>query len=403
MRGSGDPRVTAQGDRVDTDLREQQRLESLEALHVFGTAPETRFDRITVMIAEFYRVPMAAVGVIGAQSIWMKSSVGLPSARWARHGTFTDAALAAEGGMLVVEDALRDPRLAHSPSVTGPLGVRFYAAQHLRAPDGNVIGVFFIADTAPRAFGATDRARLALIGDFFSEELARETDSQRAVEVARALSPVAAPHLEGYEVAGTSIPAQVVGGDVHDWFLEGGDLRLTLADVMGKGVGAAILAAGVRATVRLASRTHGVRSTMVRAAAALVDDLSTAGSFSTMFHARLALATGVLTYVDAGHGLSLVIRADGGMQRLRGRHLPLGLEAEDAWQEETVRLDPGDALVIFSDGLLDFFDDEESAYTYLTGLMVRHGDAQRFVDALVKLTPAGQPDDCTVIAVRRSA
>jgi sigma-B regulation protein RsbU (phosphoserine phosphatase) len=388
---------------MDTELRERQRLETLEALHLFGSGPETRFDRITMMIAEFYRVPIAAIGIIGADAIWMKSSLGLPTPRWARHGTFTDTALAADDGMLVVEDAALDPRLATSTSVTGPLGVRFYAAQHLRAPDGNVIGVFFIADTSPREFGATDRARLAVIGDFFSDELARETDSRRAAEVARALSPNAAVHLDGYEVAGTSIPAQVVGGDVHDWYVEGGDLRLTLADVMGKGVGAAILAAGVRATIRLASRTHGVRSTMVRTAAALVDDLSTAGSFSTLFHARLSLATGVLTYVDAGHGLSLVVRADGGLQRLHGRHLPLGLEAEDAWEEESVRLDPGDSLVVFSDGLLDFFDDEEATYAFLGALMGRHTSAQGFVDALVKLTPEGQPDDCTVIAVRRTA
>ncbi|MFT2690999.1 PP2C family protein-serine/threonine phosphatase [Clavibacter zhangzhiyongii] len=385
---------------MDADLRERQRLETLESLHVFGSGPETRFDRITMMIAEFYRVPIAGIGIIGADAIWMKSSIGLPSPRWGRDGTFTEAALGADG-MLVVEDARDDPRLASSPSATGALGIRFYAAQQLRAADGNVLGVFFVADTAPRAFGTSDRARLALIGDFFSEELARETDSQRAAEVARALSPKAAPHLDGYEIAGTSIPAQVVGGDVHDWFLEGDDLRLTLADVMGKGVGAAILAAGVRASIRLASRTHGVRSTMVRAADALVDDLSSAGSFSTVFHARLAVATGVLTYVDAGHGLSLLIRADGSAVRLHGRHLPLGLEAEDAWEEESVRLEPGDSLVVFSDGLLDFFDDEEATYAYLSGLMARHASPQRFVDALVKLTPAGQPDDCTVIAVRR--
>jgi hypothetical protein len=385
---------------MDTELRERQRLESLESLHVYGTGPETRFDRITMMIAEFYRVPIAAVGIIGADAIWMKSSIGLPSPRWARNGTFTEAALDADG-MLVVEDALEDPRLASSPSATGSLGVRFYAAQQLRAPDGNVIGVFFVADTAPRSFDEADRARLALIGDFFAEELARETDSQRAADVARALSPQPAPHLDGYEVAGTSIPAQTVGGDVHDWFLEGGDLRLTLADVMGKGVGAAILAAGVRATIRLASRTEGVRSTMVRTATALVDDLASAGSFSTLFHARLELATGMLTYVDAGHGLTLVIRADGSTVRLRGRHLPLGLEAPDAWQEESLRLEPGDTLLIFSDGLLDFFEDEEATHAYLTEFMAVQGTPRRFIDALIERTPVSQADDCTIIAVQR--
>lgn len=385
---------------MDTELRERQRLESLESLHVYGTGPETRFDRITMMIAEFYRVPIAAVGIVGSDTIWMKSSIGLPSPRWERSGTFSDAALSADG-MLVVEDALDDPRLASSPSVTGALGVRFYAAQQLHAPDGNVIGVFFIADTVPRSFDEADRARLALIGDFFAEELARETDSQRAADVARALSPQPAPHLDGYEVAGTSIPAQTVGGDVHDWFLEGGDLRLTLADVMGKGVGAAILAAGVRATIRMASRTEGVRSTMVSTATALVDDLASAGSFSTLFHARLELATGVLTYVDAGHGLTLVIRADGSTVRLRGRHLPLGLEAPDAWQEESLRLEPGDTLLIFSDGLLDFFEDEEATHAYLTEFLAVQGTPRRFVDALIDLTPVSQADDCTIIAVQR--
>jgi serine phosphatase RsbU (regulator of sigma subunit) len=170
---------------------------------------------------------------------------------------------------------------------------------------------------------------------------------------------------------------------------------------MGKGVGAAILAAGVRATIRMASRTHGVRSTMVRTATALVDDLAAAGSFSTLFHARLEIATGLLTYVDAGHGLTLVIRADGSTVRLRGRHLPLGLEAPDAWQEESIRLEPGDTLLVFSDGLLDFFDDEDATHAFLTAFMTLHGTPRRFVDALIERTPVTQADDCTIIAVQR--
>jgi sigma-B regulation protein RsbU (phosphoserine phosphatase) len=87
--------------------------------------------------------------------------------------------------------------------------------------------------------------------------------------------------------------------------------------------------------------------------------------------------------------------------RLRGRHLPLGLEAPDAWQEESLRLDPGDTLLIFSDGLLDFFADEEATHAYLTEFMAVQGTPRRFIDALIARTPVSQADDCTIIAVQR--
>lgn len=386
---------------MDTDLHEQHRLEAIAELNLFGTAPETRFDRVTLMVAEFFHVPIAAVGIIGADAIWMKSQVGLPTAKWPRHGTFTDAALRADK-MLVVEDAHLDPDLSSSTSTTGRLGVRFYAAHHLFAPDGHVVGVFFIADTSPRAFTRHDQERLTLIADFFSDELARETDAQQAVHVAEALSPKAVLAIPGYQVAGTSIPAHVVGGDVYDWYHEGDDLRLTVADVMGKGVAAAILAAGLRASIRQASRTHGVRSTITRTADTLTDDFTATGAFATLFHARLAITTGILTYVDAGHGLSMIIRADGSTTRLRSDHLPLGITNDTPWIESTLTLNLDDSLIIFSDGVLDFFDDETTTYTYLANLMTRHRNAQAFVDALIKLTPYGQPDDYTIIAIHRT-
>ncbi|MFB2351640.1 PP2C family protein-serine/threonine phosphatase, partial [Priestia megaterium] len=79
------------------------------------------------------------------------------------------------------------------------------------------------------------------------DELARSSEEERAATVQRALLPKRRPDLPGYSVAGACVPARDVGGDFFDWHATHDGLSITLADVMGKGVGAAIIAASVRA------------------------------------------------------------------------------------------------------------------------------------------------------------
>src|SRR5207302_10538078 len=113
-------------------------------------------------------------------------------------------------------------------------------------------------------------------------------------------------------VAGRWLPAQEVAGDLYDWEDTGdGNLELTVADVMGKGMGAALVMAALRTALRAAPGDLGPAERVTRAAAAMTFGAETEGLFVTLFHGRLALATGRLRYVDACHGYCRIRSATG--------------------------------------------------------------------------------------------
>src|SRR5205085_9644613 len=116
-------------------------------------------------------------------------------------------------------------------------------------------------------------------------------------------------------------------GDLYDWSLseDGRLLDLTVADVMGKGVGPGLMMATLRAVLRSAPGDLGPAARVRLAANFLSQAAGEQGLFVTTFHGRLELSTGVLHYVDAGHGYAAVLRAGGDLVHLRVRSLPAGI------------------------------------------------------------------------------
>jgi len=223
----------------------------------------------------------------------------------------------------------------------------------------------------------------------------------RAAEVQRGLLPAQLVSLPGYHLAGGCAPARAVGGDFFDWYAVDGGAVFSLADVMGKGIGAAIIAATVRAVLRSAGRESDMSRSVAAAAASLESDLDQAGAFVTLFHARLDAVSGDIRYVDAGHGLSLVVRADGGAERLRTTSLPLGMGFEDDWPEHTVELSPGDTLVSVSDGVLDLWGGDLGSLDEVERIVRAAPHAQHIVDSLLAMAESGADDDVTVVVLRR--
>jgi sigma-B regulation protein RsbU (phosphoserine phosphatase) len=241
--------------------------------------------------------------------------------------------------------------------------------------------------------------RLAARWRWESEAL-READ--HAAEVQRRLLPRSGVDLDGYDLAGGSASARVVGGDFFDWHPVPGGMMVTLADVMGKGVGAAIIAANVRAVLRGTASEENVGVALGTAAEALAMDLEHAGSFVTLFHCRLTTSTGQLRYADAGHGLSLIVRADGSARRLSTTSFPLGTGLDDTWREHSVILGPGDTLVSVSDGALDLWDGSLASLDEVEKLAHAAQSSQDIVDGVLALAGADAPDDVTIVALRRN-
>jgi phosphoserine phosphatase RsbU/P len=229
-----------------------------------------------------------------------------------------------------------------------------------------------------------------------------EAELARAAVVQADLLPDNYPAIPPFELAACCKPARDVGGDFYDWQLPApGCCWLTLADVMGKGMPAALWMAMVRTAMRAVVRTSPPAEAMGYVAAALEPDLDRADAYVTLFLAQLDVAARRLTYVDAGHGHVFIRRADGRAEPLPCRGLPLGIQSGEPFQQGTVEFAPGDTLVLYSDGLTDARPDLRGDQAVLAAHLAGAHQATEMVERLVALgTAAGSlPDDLTVVAL----
>nr|WP_161958552.1 SpoIIE family protein phosphatase [Ornithinimicrobium cavernae] len=248
-----------------------------------------------------------------------------------------------------------DERFSHKAAVRAGV-LRFYAGQPLDV-NGERVGALCIADDSPRELSEEQVALLGDLAHLVEVELSRTRELWQAAEVQRRLLPATSPDLPGFDVAGRCVQARVVGGDFFDWHVTDGHLQLVIADVMGKGLSAAILAASVRATLRVATRFNPLDVAVTKAAASIADDFEDPGTFVTAFLVSLDYRTGRLEYIDAGHGLAIIIDASGEARRLIGEYPPFGIDLGHAWHTQEGVLEPGETLIAVSDGFMDFFDD----------------------------------------------
>jgi hypothetical protein len=398
-----------------SDVAEQFRSDALRSLDVLGTGPEERFDRVVRLAQQIFHVPVVAVSFIDGDRHWVKAHVGLDGPDITSGEAFCRHTMR-EPGTVVVRDAVSDVRFATNPVVTGSPGVRFYAGHPVRSPDGHSVGALYLIDHVPRDLDGEQAAMLSELAGWIESELVLREELARAEGVQHGLLPHEPPSIPGFGVAGCCIPASEVGGDFFDWFPVGDEYQFTIADVMGKGLGAALIAASVRAVLRTTLRAPARRGDVERrrplliadavtnAARGMEPDLQETSSFVTLFTARLEPATGTLRYVDAGHGLSAVVGVDGVPHLLTSTDVPIGVLPDDTWSEHLVQLDPGDTLLSVSDGVLDFFS---SALEVLdaAAVLARGADsAQQVIDEITRFARARRiKDDITALVVRRDS
>ena len=231
------------------------------------------------------------------------------------------------------------------------------------------------------------------------------SEMERAAEVQARLLPQIAPALSGFQLAAECIPARDVGGDFYDWQQPAPHLlSFWLCDVMGKGLDAALLMATVRAVMRAVVRHSPPAEAMRYVTNALIEDLMQSGRFVTLFLAQLDTTSGRLASIDAGHGLAFVRRADGAVETLNDRRgLPLGIVPDEQYEQRETMLNPGDALIVYSDGLVDARVDLDLTPHVLARHLHGATSAPAMLDRLVTLLAPVQtpPDDMTLLVVYR--
>jgi len=151
-------------------IDEFQRLEALRSLRVLDTPAEERFDRLTRLARRLFNVPQALVSLVDEDRQWFKSHSGTEVTETPRDVSFCGHAILGDE-VFVVTDALRDPRFADNPLVTGEPGIRFYAGCPLSVGNGLRIGTLCIIDFEPRRFGDEDADLLRDLARMAEQEL----------------------------------------------------------------------------------------------------------------------------------------------------------------------------------------------------------------------------------------
>ena len=181
-----------------------------------------------------------------------------------------------------------------------------------------------------------------------------DQELQRAREIQQSLLPHEIPQMEGFQIACVWQPARSVGGDYFDVLkLARNKIGICIADVVGKGVSAALLMANVQAAVRaFALDASGPACVCSRINSVLCGNIAH-DKFVTFFYGLLDGATGVLTYCNAGHLPPILIHDSGPSVPLTAGGVVLGFSSDAEYEEGTIRIERGNRLVLFTDGITE--------------------------------------------------
>ena len=186
----------------------------------------------------------------------------------------------------------------------------------------------------------------------------RDAKQQREFEEARliqrGLLPTTLPQIPGLDLASSWQPANGVGGDCFDALPFGtAAIGLSVADVAGKGVPAALLMSNLQAAVRAFAQDGALPSAVCASVNRLLCRNMAAGRFVTFCYARIDVAAGRLTYANAGHNPPLLIRPDGAVELLAPGGTVLGVFMESTYEPGEFAIGPGDRLVFYTDGITE--------------------------------------------------
>ncbi|MGH2543442.1 MAG: PP2C family protein-serine/threonine phosphatase, partial [Ardenticatenaceae bacterium] len=221
------------------------------------------------------------------------------------------------------------------------------------------------------------------------------------------------PDIAGWEFAVWIAPARQTSGDFCDWIaLPGGRLAIVIADVADKGLGAALFMALSRTLIRTYAVEHHERPELALAAAnqRILSDTNSS-MFVTAFFGVLDPTNGILTYCNAGHNPPYMLNGQAA-RALGATGLPLGILEELTWNAETLHFAPGDALLLYTDGITeagnlpgDFFGTERLlAVAQSTAERSAHALQDAITDAVFDwIGPAPQFDDMTMMVLVRGA
>lgn len=248
----------------------------------------------------------------------------------------------------------------------------------------------------------------------YEENLAKsvlEEELAVARRIQQQFLPRRLPEMARFGIAAMNVPNKQVGGDYYDIVDQGaGNYLVTIADVAGKGVPAALLASMVQASVRTQAQDGKPVCEMMNRLNRLVHDATPDDRFATCFMARVSADGPNLSFTNAGHNYPILLPAGGRSRLLHEGGIPLGIQPDFPYSETNAPLGRGDALILYTDGITDArnhaLEDygEERLFRFVDELP-RSLSARQLLDAIAldlsKFTEgAEQADDITLVALK---
>ena len=288
------------------------------------------------------------------------------------------------------------------------LGVLYldFLAQHGAVTHEDVLLIAQIARLAAVKLETTRLREESIAKARLEEEL------RTAYVVQSRLLPAQLPVVDGYSFAGTNKPCRTVSGDYYDVLVRpDGRMYFIMADVSGKGVTAALVMASVATAFTIFTRNDVSPADLVRELNVTLAPKTAPTKFVTMVVGLLEPSTGKVEFTNAGHVAPLVISRRG-VEQLTMTDMVVGLFAQAKYRNQTVTLEPGDSLVLFTDGVTEAENDAEEQLgldPVATLVSTLHGTPapriletiESYVQTFIGSTPAA--DDVTMMAVTRKA
>jgi sigma-B regulation protein RsbU (phosphoserine phosphatase) len=415
-------------EHANDEVLEAARVAALARYDIADASSSAVFDRIATLATRLVQVPIATVSIVDADRIWFMGSRGLGGmTQFDRCPGLCGSAIL-QPGPYVVEDAQTDPRTAEHPMVQGEMGIRFYAAVPITTSDGHRLGTVDVLDTRPRQVDDADLATLADLAAVVMDELElrlsalvtlrkerylRNQIEEVASTLQRTLLPPSLPKVPGLELACHYYAASTaeVTGDFYDVFSLGdGRWAFFLGDVTGHGPSAAAVTSLTRYTLRAAAlHTPDPAAALEELNAALLMDPHVPQHCTVLFGILRAESTGEfdIALAGGGHPPALCLQPDtGAVEEVHPRGgMLVGALPDAEFATCTMRLKPGQTLLLYTDGLTEArpageFFDEQRLKTFLAthSRASAHTQINELKDLLDSFDPAPS-DDVALLAL----
>ena len=414
-------------DEIDRNRERTGILASLAVQFIEDRPMEELFEFILGKVMDLLRPSRAALALLGSdgktfENVRVRRSSAADSTDLTISRTILGEVIE-ERNVISYVDTAQDEKLARADSIIGQQ-IRSAVCAPLIVNDV-VLGVLYLDFLANRGAVTVEDVRLiAQIARLGAVKL--ETTRLREEAIAKArideelrtaytiqsrLLPTELPCLDNYCFAGTNKPAKTVSGDYYDVIVRpDGRIYFIIADVSGKGITAALVMSGLATAFNIFTRTDPAPADLVRELNLTLAPKTAPTKFATLVAGVLDPETGNIDFANAGHVPPLFITKKG-VERLHITDLVVGLFPQAQYRNQAVRLEQGDSLVLFTDGVTEAENEKEDQLgleEIESLLRERHGTrAQELLDSIETcvqgfIGEAAPTDDVTLFVITRA-